>query len=336
MTGCGCCTCLSPLQSCLRDGFGNPVKHRRKGGAAWPKTIFLVRHGESTYNEHYKEHGTDPLNFWDAPLTSNGQAQARGASRALAAHGSVSLALVSPLSRAVQTCLLALPPDGVRAERYEVTELLSEHLEASCDIGKPPAELRGIFPELDFSALPDVWWYVPEEHRTGITPEGSRDLFANCGRREPSSSFVERVDAVAAMLARRSESTIALFGHADFFNAFLRRHFARHDAQYKDKWMDNCEVVCLQVAQASSLLHPDVPAEIPATVPVEPPSGMPEAVPRPRSQSVSSIGLASLRSELAEQNPNMKPGELMKLAAQRWKALDAEGRARYMSFSSDL
>lgn len=69
-----------------------------------------------------------------------------------------------------------MPPGGDRAAlRYEVVPLLTEHLEASCDIGRPPAELRRDLPELSFDDVPDVWWYVPEDPR-GHGPEGSRRL----------------------------------------------------------------------------------------------------------------------------------------------------------------
>ncbi|CAE8714007.1 unnamed protein product [Polarella glacialis] len=227
-----------------KQGYISSVLIPRRGLQAWPKTLLLVRHGQSTYNVQYEQTKTDPMNLWDAPLTQMGEEQARALQGRFAdLVCPVELALTSPLTRAMQTGLLAMPVSSrVAAGRYEVSPLFAEHLEASCDIGRPPSELKADFPEMSFEGLEEVWWYVPQECQAGISVEKSRKLFSEEGRREPPRTFEARVDAAAASLAKRQEQVIAVFAHADFFNTLLRRHFASRDASFNDYWMKNCEV----------------------------------------------------------------------------------------------
>lgn len=231
----------------------------RGAGEAWPKKIFLVRHGESTFNKYYQEFSMDPMNLWDAPLTATGEAQARSLVHGFDALQPIELVVTSPLTRAAQTCLLALPASqgGCRnstSRRYEVNALLAESLGDSCDFGRPPKELAVDFPELSFGDLPEVWWYVPEEYRQGITPARSRELFTEMGRRESIRDFESRVDEFARFLAGRSERTIALFGHCDYFNTLLRRHFAAQNPLFEDYWMQNCEILTIEVSGPEELL----------------------------------------------------------------------------------
>lgn len=304
-------------------------------GKAWPKTLHLVRHGESTYNVHYAEHSEDPMDMWDAPLTARGEAQAREAAVALAAKPPISLALTSPLSRAAQTCLRALPPAGRRssAMRYEVCDLLAEHLEASCDIGRAPAELGADFPDLNFAALREVWWYFPEEYNDERSVFRSRALFKENGRREPPRQFKARVQAFGDFLAKRSESTIAAFGHADFFREFLEQYFSRHDAKFEEYWMKNCEVLTLQITAEDLRTVPEVggqagrcPEFTEASWPAAPAASSAGSA----SRGSASRGIAALKREFAAQQPDLRPALVQKAASQRWKELTPQERAEYM------
>lgn len=322
-----CAQCLPCLPSKAAWSRG-AASARQEAGCRqpWPKTLILVRHGESAYNVHYQAHGSDPLDLWDAPLTQRGEQQARAAAQALAAHG-VDLALTSPLSRAVQTCLLALPTG--RGTRYEVSPLLAEHLEASCDLGRPPAELAADFPQLDFGGLAEVWWYVPEEERAGATPARSRELFAVDGRREPRSAAERRVDAFAAGLAGCAERTVAAFGHADFFNMLLARHFSRREGRFAEYWMQNCEVLPLHVAEPADLLNPQVAeAQVPAD---EGPTAPPPAAAPSIAASAAVRGLAALKQQIAAVQPGLAPAQLQREAARRWRELAPDERAALMS-----
>ena len=65
--------------------------------------IFLIRHGQSTFNVHYETTGVDPLHF-DAPLSPLGHEQVLH-SRADAVALCVDLVVTSPLTRALQTAV---------------------------------------------------------------------------------------------------------------------------------------------------------------------------------------------------------------------------------------
>ena len=74
------------------------------------KKVYLIRHGQSEYNLLHggglsdSGSGVDPMVF-DAPLTELGKEQARG----IELPEDPELVVCSPLTRAVQTALLAFP-----------------------------------------------------------------------------------------------------------------------------------------------------------------------------------------------------------------------------------
>ena len=64
-----------------------------------PTHTFLIRHGQSTFNELFDATGIDPLHH-DARLTSKGRHQVVAAKEAAQRLG-VDLVVVSPLTRAI-------------------------------------------------------------------------------------------------------------------------------------------------------------------------------------------------------------------------------------------
>ncbi|CAJ1417233.1 unnamed protein product [Effrenium voratum] len=151
-----------------------------------------------------------------------------------------------------------------------VTALASEHMEASCDIGRPASRLRAAFPEVDFGELPEVWWYVPDGHE-GITEEESHRLFKEEGRREGRAAFERRVECFARWLEQRPEKAmvIAIFAHADFFNCFLHKFFGDQAAKFQDYWMKNCELLELSFTTLTPKAPP-VKAQRPSVSEVHP------------------------------------------------------------------
>jgi broad specificity phosphatase PhoE len=87
--------------------------------------IYLVRHGETTWNRIGRQQGHD-----DSPLTENGIEQARAAGKTLRREvpdiGSVCLE-TSPLGRARHTALIIADELGFASEKILVTRLLIEH-----------------------------------------------------------------------------------------------------------------------------------------------------------------------------------------------------------------
>lgn len=176
------------------------------------KTIVLIRHGQSTFNEHYERTGEDPGHF-DARLTPLGQQQAAEA-RHLLADQHFDVIISSPLTRALQTANL------IFADRHvpvHVTCRHRERLESSCDVGRSPAHLKSDFPHLDFDHLDDPWWHHEPSHPSPFA-------------REPEAAFKGRVQAFGTWLATHGARRIAVVGHGTFFHAMLGR------------WLRNCEV----------------------------------------------------------------------------------------------
>jgi broad specificity phosphatase PhoE len=191
-----------------------------------PKTLLLVRHGQSMHNisdvAKYGDQGADSTLF-DAPLSPLGETQvaALAANRELAV---AELVITSPLTRAVQTMFGAYPSlarglaaKGERVPRIEAWALVTEHLTDSCDIGSGSSELRARYPQIAsaFDSLPEVWWYTDDE-TSRKDPEESRAHYRDNGFMEPEATLIQRVDAFVDALRARPERVIAVFGHSDY------------------------------------------------------------------------------------------------------------------------
>jgi len=176
------------------------------------RLVHLIRHGQSTFNEHYSATGQDPLHF-DARLTALGQRQVTAARERLSGHD-YDIVLASPLTRAIQTA------EGIFGGRVkiEISPLHREWQLSSCDIGRSLAELRADFPHLDFGALPDPGWLHDAEPGDLGFP------------RETEAHLAVRLAAFKAMIATRPERRIAVVGHGDFFARLIGRH------------LENCEM----------------------------------------------------------------------------------------------
>jgi glucosyl-3-phosphoglycerate phosphatase len=177
-----------------------------------PRLVHLIRHGQSTFNEHYSATGEDPLHF-DARLTALGERQVAAARERLAQQD-YDVVLASPLTRAIQTA------EGIFGGRVpiEITPLHREWQISSCDIGRGLSELTADFPHLDFSALADPWW------------RHDADLGALGFPQETEEHLADRLAAFKTMILARPERRLAVVGHGDFFSRLIGRH------------LDNCEM----------------------------------------------------------------------------------------------
>ena len=104
------------------SGAAAPTEGRGQRGGAVVKTLFLVRHGESVWNEGEQKKNVAQMAGFDHPLSSEGVAQAlrfnaawhgvdgatRVAEPACAAFFDSPTIVVSPLTRALQTALITL------------------------------------------------------------------------------------------------------------------------------------------------------------------------------------------------------------------------------------
>jgi glucosyl-3-phosphoglycerate phosphatase len=178
-----------------------------------PTHTFLIRHGQSTFNELFEVNGVDPLHY-DARLTTRGRNQVEAAREAAQQLG-VDLVIVSPLTRAIETCLGLFDPAQTR---IVVSSLHRERLGNSCDIGRHPNALSLEFPMLDFGHLSECWWHDGPKDERGVSTE-SDEVVAS------------RIAEFRTWLGRRPEQKVAVIGHGTFFHRLTGRHFA------------NCEIM---------------------------------------------------------------------------------------------
>lgn len=165
------------------------------------KTLFLIRHGQSISNRDYDESSA----YRDAGLSSQGIAQAK------ALHGEledldIELAVVSPLTRALQTCQNALPPSysGPVLVLPDIAEICSSHY--SC--GQKRSVIQPKFPSsFDWSNVPmdDVWWWEYDKKRCMESQEYQQN----------------RIERFRRFIKERPEQRIAVFSHGDFLWEFL-------------------------------------------------------------------------------------------------------------------
>ena len=214
-----------------------------------PTTLLLVRHGQSMHNisnvAQYGDTGADETLF-DAPLSPLGEQQVA----ALLGNSDLATAdliIASPLTRAVQTMFGAFPKAPAGCAPIELWPLAAEHLTDSCDVGSGAAALGERFPTLgaQCGALPEVWWYTDEE-TSRTDAQDSRVKYRECGFMEPELTLIKRIDAFVAELRARPETTIAVFGHSDFFNFLMENHCG-----VSDYWLENAEVYRVSLPPAA-------------------------------------------------------------------------------------
>lgn len=206
------------------------------------KTVYLVRHGQSTHNAHALAAQGADLNdprYIDAPLTALGEAQARALAPELrAAALPIELVVTSPLIRATQTCLLACAASGL--PNPVVSPLCAEYLAFSGDIGSPVDHLQRVFPALDYALVPQgAWWWSPDD-----APEKSQaaslallrkhpvGAYKDC---EPKAAFLKRVNDFRVWLLERPEKTIIVFAHGVFLTHLVDDGTRFRNAEVK-KW----------------------------------------------------------------------------------------------------
>lgn len=113
-----------------------------------PRTVTLIRHGQSEHNAAVLAGAVGDPGFFDARLTAMGEAQVVTLAAQMAAVR-VEAVIVSPLTRALQTAWGAFGGNEPTAP-FQVDAMVRERLENSCDVGRAPGKLSADFPALDF------------------------------------------------------------------------------------------------------------------------------------------------------------------------------------------
>ena len=182
------------------------------------KTLFLIRHGQSIANRDYDE----SVRYRDAGLTDQGIAQARALQKQLE-DLQLDLVVVSPLTRALQTCQNALPPSytGPILVLPEIAEICSSHY--SC--GQKRSVVQPKFPStFDWSKIPsdEIWWWEYDRKHQD----------------EENRYKIDRMERFRQFLRERPEQRIAVFSHGDYLWEFL---------EGKRPYLANCQVTTYNI-----------------------------------------------------------------------------------------
>ncbi|CAF1443600.1 unnamed protein product [Rotaria sordida] len=177
------------------------INNEQQSTTTTTKTLFLIRHGQSIANRDYDESSA----YRDAGLTEQGFAQARALQKELE-ELQIELVVVSPLTRALQTCQTALPSSysGPILVLPEIAEICSSHY--SC--GQKRHIIQPKFPNrFDWSNVPidDIWWWQYDQKHCSETNEYQ----------------TKRVEKFRRFIQERPEKRIAVFSHGDYLWEFL-------------------------------------------------------------------------------------------------------------------
>jgi len=213
------------------------------------RTVFFVRHGESVWNKAQEQLQLDEMvSTTDHPLSAKGRAQAESLSQRIAnaaARAKPELAAllrpeavyVSPLTRAIQTAVIALGPAMTQAnanvflmanarEKQNFGGLDSRPamtgigvLQRSLDELKAlyqgdEAEIIETFNQLHFDVrdVEGIWW---EEAAS-----------------ENKDQLQVRMDEFMSQLLYSPHQSVVVVGHSHFFRAVFRRYLS---AEFKDQ-----------------------------------------------------------------------------------------------------
>ena len=193
-----------------------------------------MRHGESEYNAACSAPGSswDEPRIFDAQLTPLGRQQAQ----ALGAHlagllGPHCVWVTSPLTRAIQTCVLARQAVGAVSPTtwavppreklwLAVRPELAEHLVTSGDVGRPRQALCESFPDLAaggaFRQLSDVWWYSGTEDKPNCC------ILRRVDTPETRENLRVRVGNFRKWVMAQPGKELVVFGHSTFFKYLIQ------------------------------------------------------------------------------------------------------------------
>ncbi|SPQ24487.1 188b4486-813a-466d-bffc-5477357e3cfa [Thermothielavioides terrestris] len=185
-----------------------------------PPTLILIRHAQALHNVDKAYHSLrDPV------LTDLGRLQAvelrEHLKAALPPDRRIELIVISPMRRAIETCLIAL--DWVINEGVPVVpDARWQELHPNpCDTGTPREQLAADYPQIDFSLLDPVY---PDK----ISPAGAR-------YRCEKGAVLARAQSALADLYWRTEDVVAVVSHSGFMRtAVTGRRFANADYRVFD------------------------------------------------------------------------------------------------------
>ena len=141
--------------------------------------MFLVRHGESEFNQAFRKTRRDP-GIVDPPLTPLGVQQIQQTADFFR-DKDIQFCVSSPYQRALETSAVLF---DLTNQNLTVNFLVGEQFGFTCDIGSPRSELEKKWPQIDFEDLTEVWWPSEPETENAVGQRGALFL------RETSNRFL--------------------------------------------------------------------------------------------------------------------------------------------------
>ena len=176
------------------------------------KKIICIRHGQATHNVDHKIRGSiaylDPIHK-DSSLVKQGELEAKNLNSQVL-NMDFDIILVSPLTRTIQTCLLATK--NVKKKRIAL-EYVREY---PCTLHTPNNRksislLKKKYETIDFSEILD-----------------DDDPLWNDINKETIKELDLRIDDFKNWVRNRDEKTFILFSHASFISRFLGYNKYQH------------------------------------------------------------------------------------------------------------
>jgi len=170
--------------------------------------LHLVRHGHSLHNELFHKIGVQAFRIpatIDSPLTQEGHLQSIELGHSWQNKKDIELILVSPLTRALETCMNIF---GDTEIPIISNEFLREYPigEDTCNKRSSLSLLKNRFPKIDFQLDVD------------------RDTLWKEDYKENMIELEQRLEKMITYLQRRPEKNIAIIGHSSFFGQFKDNH----------------------------------------------------------------------------------------------------------------
>jgi len=176
------------------------------------KKIYCIRHGQATHNVDHKIRGEiayhDPIHR-DSVLVKTGENEARNLNLDLK-NLEFDTILASPLTRTIQTCLLAT--NGIKKPRIAI-EWVREYPAGvhTPNNRKSISLLQEKYKSIDFSEIVD-----------------DDDLIWDPNNKETKKQLDVRIEKFKNWIKKRPEETFILFSHASFISRFLGHSKYQH------------------------------------------------------------------------------------------------------------
>jgi len=190
------------------------------------KIVTFIRHGQSEGNKCSDLFGS-ARGCFNPYITPKGVAQARARGEQLK-DTKFDLIVLSPMRRTIDTfyeCIGNTIDPSVPVIGHP---LAREQFSESDDIGDPPAQIKLMFPKIDWSFFPDqpeVWWYPGEQYTAEdipkLTVRDQRSANIEETWEEPWGDLMKRAADFETFLASRPERHICVFSHGGFIEALV-------------------------------------------------------------------------------------------------------------------